>query len=360
MKPEKESVIGKIIGICGQPFVAVSCGLLVGAIVILLSGQNVLEAYAAMIRGAFGSPFYLSSTLTRATPIIFGGLAIAVAWKSGYEVMGGEGQMIFGAFLSAVVAVAMPGPGIVKILAAILAAVLVGGIYSVFSGWLYDAFAVPFVISTLMLNYIANYLAGYWTSYTFRDVTAADNTAIQTQKIGESARLIKLFPDLSINIGFVFALLAAVAVLFLFQKTVFGYQARMNGLNPKFAWYGGIDSKKMLYLVLFLSGVLAAFGGAMEVLGTKFRYTDNMIFSTGYAWTGMSAALLAEFHPIGVVVGSIFLAALSTGGTAMQRATGIPVEAANMIEGVITLFMSAKLFYMMHQRYVDRKRRKAS
>lgn len=349
-----KKTLGRIADSLGQPLVAVLISLFIGAIVIVICGENVFTAYGAMIRGAFGNSFYINDTLKRATPIIMGGLAVCIAWRSGYEAMGGEGQMILGALVSALVAYYLPGSGIVRILLAILAAVILGALFSILTGWLYEKFDVTFIISTLMLNYVANYFASYMTNFVVKDPESIDMNAIQTGKIATEARLPAVFSG-SVHWGFVFALVAVILVYFLFKKTTFGYKSRMGGLNPRFALYGGINARKMLYIVLFLSGAMAGLGGAFEVLGSKYRYIDQMIFSTGYAWSGMVAALLANFNPIGTAMASILLAGLSTGGSAMQRSTIIPVEVCNMIEGIITLLMSVRLLRIVQKSRKVRK-----
>lgn len=354
----------KFLDALGQPLVAVLLSLSVGAIIIGLSGKNILSSYAIMFKGAFGDGYYLSATLQRSTAIIMGGLAVCIAWRSGYESMGGEGQMIFGALVSALIAYYMPGSGIAKILAGLAGAAIVGALYSVLSGWLWEKFSVTFIISTLMLNYIANYIASYLTTYKVKDPQSRDINSIQTGKLIEEARFGKVnglfqsdslketalgqyFKDFNVHWGFFFALLSAVLVYILLKKTKFGYQSKMNGLNSRFALYGGINAHGMLYLVMILSGIAAGLGGAFEVYGSKYRYIDQMIFSTGYAWSGMVGALLANFDPFGTVLACILLAGLSTGGSAMQRSAGIPVETVNMLEGIIMLLMSVKLLHLI-------------
>ena len=353
----------KFLDALGQPLIAVLISLLIGAVIMGLSGKNILTSYATMFKGAFGDGYYLSATLSRSTAIIMGGLAVCIAWRSGYESMGGEGQMIFGALVSALIAYYMPGPGIVKILVGLIGASLVGAVYSVLSGWLWEKFSVTFIISTLMLNYIANYIASYLTTYIVKDPQSRDINAVQTGKLAETARFGKLklfqsealkdtglgkyFKDFNVHWGFVFALICAVLVFVLLKKTKFGYESKMNGLNSRFALYGGINAHGMLYLVMILSGVAAGLGGAFEVFGSKYRYIDQMIFSTGYAWSGMVGALLANFDPFGTVLACILLAGLSTGGSAMQRSAGIPVETVNMLEGIIMLLMSVKLLHLI-------------
>ena len=349
-----KKTLGAIADAFAQPLVAVVISLFLGAVVIIICGENVFTAYGAMIRGAFGNSFYINDTLKRATPIIMGGLAVCIAWRSGYEAMGGEGQMILGAFCSALVAYYLPLPGILRILLAMLVAVVVGALYSALSGWLYEKFDVTFIISTLMLNYIANYFASYMTNFVVKDPESLDINAVQTGKIAAEARIPAIFSG-SVHWGFVYALIAVALVYFLFKKTSFGYKSRMNGLNSRFALYGGINAHRMLYIVLILSGAMAGLGGAFEALGSKYRYIDQMIFTTGFAWSGMVAALLANFNPIGTAVASILLAGLSTGGSAMQRSTIIPVEVCNMIEGIITLLMSVRLLRIAQKNHRVRK-----
>lgn len=362
----------KFLEALGQPLVAILLSLLIGAIIIGLSGKDILTSYGIMFKGAFGDGYYLSATLQRSTAIIMGGLAVCIAWRSGYEAMGGEGQMIFGALVSALIAYYMPGSGIAKILAGILGAALIGAVYSILSGWLWEKFNVTFIISTLMLNYIANYIASYLTTYIVKDPQSRDINSVQTGKLIEEARfgkvsglfqseglkdtaLGKYFKDFNVHWGFFFAILCAVLVYILLKKTKFGYQSKMNGLNSRFALYGGINARGMLYLVMILSGIAAGLGGAFEVYGSKYRYIDQMIFSTGYAWSGMVGALLANFDPFGTVLACILLAGLSTGGSAMQRSAGIPVETVNMLEGIIMLLMSVKLLHLIVIRHKVRR-----
>ena len=349
----------RIIDTVTQPLIAVLISFLLGAVVILVIGKNPLLAYGEMIRGAFGKRVYLMNTLKRATPIIMGGLAVCVAWRSGYEAMGGEGQMILGAVAAALVGYYLPAPGWLRIPAALLAAAAAGALYSVVSGWLFDRFDVTFVISTLMMNYIANYFAAYLCNYPLRDPEANvyQMQNAQTGKLPAEATLPPIMKGW-VHWGFVLAVAAVIVTWFLFKKTSFGYKSRMGGLNPRFALYGGINARGMLYLVMVLSGVMAGLGGAFEVMGSKGRYVDQMIFSTGYAWTGMVAALLANMNPLGTLLASILLAGLAVGGSTMMLNMDIPLEVCNIIEGIITLFMSAKMIRIAAGNMRSRKQAK--
>ena len=342
-----------------QPLIAVSISFLLGAVVMLVIGKNPLLAYGEMIRGAFGKQVYLMNTLKRATPIIMGGLAVCVAWRSGYEAMGGEGQMILGAVAAALAGYYLPVPGWLRIPAALLAAAAAGALYSAVSGWLFERFDVTFVISTLMMNYIANYFAAYLCNYPLRD-PAANVYQMQNAQTGKLPAEATLPPIMKgwVHWGFLLAVAAVIVTWFLFRKTSFGYKSRMGGLNPRFALYGGINARRMLYLVMILSGVMAGLGGAFEVMGSKGRYVDQMIFSTGYAWTGMVAALLANMNPVGTLLASILLAGLAVGGSTMMLNMDIPLEVCNIIEGIITLFMSAKMIRIAACNMRRRKRAK--
>ena len=167
-----------------------------------------------------------------------------------------------------------------------------------------------------------------------------------------------MFEGYSLHWGFVIAIICVLIVLFIMKRTSFGYKAKMGGLNPNFANYGGVNSTKMMYYVLMLSGALAGIGGACEVLGTRYRYVDNMITSPGYAWTGIIASLMSSNHPVGILVSSIFLAGLTTGGSTIERSMGVPSEVTTIIQGIITLLITAKFavkWYKKKQNTTDKK-----
>ena len=198
------------------------------------------------------------------------------------------------------------------------------------------------LIITLMFNYVANYFASYLTNYVFLDPYALDKLAIQTQKI-EGSILPRLFPKYTTHWGFIIALVVVILVDFMVRKTSFGYKARMGGLNAHFAEYGGIESRKTMYKVLMISGAVAGLGGACEVLGTKFRYVDEMITSPGYSWSGITASLMSNYNIIGTLFSSIFLAGITIGGASIELTMNIPSEITQVIQGVISMLITAKI-----------------
>ena len=192
-----------------------------------------------------------------------------------------------------------------------------------------------------MMNYVADYIASYFTTYVVKDPLGLDSSAIQTQKLTDNI-LPKMFEGDSLHWGFVISVICVLFVLFIMKRTSFGYKAKMGGLNSNFANYGGVNSTKMMYYVLMLSGALAGLGGACEVLGTRYRYVDSMITSPGYAWTGIIASLMSSNHPVGILVSSIFLAGITTGGSTIERSMGVPSEVTTIIQGIITLLITAR------------------
>ncbi|MBO4991876.1 MAG: ABC transporter permease [Firmicutes bacterium] len=326
----------------GQPLFAIFCALLVGAVAMLITGENPLEIYAIMFKGAFGGKYYFLTTLTRATPIIITGLGAAIAWSSSYMGIGGEGQMILGGFTCALLALYMPGPAPVKLVISIVGALVAGGVYSAISAWLLDKFEMSLAISTLMFNYVAQYVTMHFVANRFLD-KSGDAKMTQTYMIDESLRFPQLIPGYSVHLGFIIAVLLVIAVWFLMNRTSFGYESRMTGFNIHFCDYGGVSSKKVMYGILALSGVICAMAGVCEVLGTQYRYVHGTYVNTSYAWIGLNAALISNYNPFGVLITSIILAGISTGGAAIARSTDVPLEISSVIQGCITLFISAKI-----------------
>ena len=330
-----------------QAFIATLVGFTVGGVVIAWSGFNPFDTIIKLLIGGFGSAYYLTTSLTRSIPIIFAGLSAALAWGSGYPSLGASGQMILGAMVSSQIAVKMPGPPALVVFFSIIGGMVAGMAYSSIANWISESFKLYLLIVTLMMNYIADNIVSYFIHYVIKDPLGLDSSAIQTQKI-ENAILPRIFEKFTIHWGFIIALGVVLFLWFLLYRTVFGYRSRMGGLNKFFAEYGGIDSQKMMYGVLLLSGAVAGLGGASEVLGVRFRYVDGMISSPGYAWSGVIASLIANNHPVGIFFSSILLAGLTTGGSAVERSLGVPSEGSIIIQTVIPLLITAKFVIKIH------------
>ena len=325
-----------------QPVVAVLLGLITGAFAIVAVGGSVIETYIVMWEGAFGNLYFITATLARATPILFIALGVAFAFRAGVFNLGAEGQMVLGAVFAALTAIYLPGAGITKMLGAILVGALVGGLWSLFAGWMETKFRIQLIISTLLLNYIAVLFASYLVSEPFQDQSGSAALA-QTVMLDQTAWVPKLLQGMSIHWGFFVALLLAVLLFLVFRFTKAGYEVTIIGLNPLFARYGGVKQKKVLLISMITSGGLAGLAGAFEVLGSQYRYVEGALTVPGYAWTGLMAALLAKSNPLGAIVASVLLAALQTGAMGVERNTEVPLEISSIVQAVLILFISAKL-----------------
>lgn len=323
------------------PLIAIVIGLAAGGIIIACSGINPFLAVLGLLKGGYGSVYLFFTTLTRATPIILAGLSSAMVWGSGYESLGMGGQMTMGALVAAVTATACPGPAPFVVLVSLLAGAAAGVAYSFVPTWLNQKFQVSLLIVTLMMNYVADNISSYFVTYVVKDPYGADSSALQTEEI--TAVLPKLLGRYSLHAGFLLTVLVVIGLYFLMNYTVFGYQARIGGLNPRFADYGGINSRKMAYLVLCLSAAIAGMAGAIEVLGVRHRFVDQMITSPGYPMSGVTASIMANYDPFGTMVSAIFLAGLTTGGSYIERNMGVPSEVSQVIQGVITMLVTIKI-----------------
>ncbi|MFP3388855.1 ABC transporter permease [Brevibacillus sp. SIMBA_040] len=327
-----------------QPILAVVIGLLTGALVIAAVGESIVGTYQEMWKGAFGSFYFFTSTLARATPIMLIALGLSLAFRAGVFNLGAEGQMVLGAISATLVAVYLPAPAMIKLVAAILTGMAVGGFWALIPGFMEARFRIPLLISTLLFNYIAVLFASYLVTEPFRDRTGSAALS-QTVMLDKSVWLPKLFAGMSVHTGFIFAIVAALVLFWVIRFTPFGYEVKMLGQNPLFAQYGGINRIKVMLTGMFASGGLAGLAGTVEVLGAHYRFVDGALTVPNFAWTGLMATLLANSNPIGIIITSILLAAFQTGAMGVERNTDVPLELASVIQAVLILFISAKFSY---------------
>lgn len=342
MKFNKKSILDSFQSL-KRPFIAIILGLLVGAIVIIASGENPITVYSKMFENSFFKPYYLFSAFTRATPIMICAFATSISWRAGYYNIGIEGEMVVGTVTSVVLALTLPGPRLLVFIIAWLGGLIAGAIYAIIPAFLQMSFGASLTIISLMMNYIARYLTGYLVTYHLRDTSSSDIAAIQTPLLDEGLRLPKLLAQGTFNMGFIIAIIIMLILIFYTRKMVLGYESKMTGLNPYFATYGGINKKKTMFITMAFTGAVASVAGSCIVFGVDYRYLDGMLTSGNYAWTGLMAALIANHNPIGVFLSSIFLAGLQIGGGAIQRSMKMPVELATIIQCCITLFVAIKL-----------------
>lgn len=326
------------------PLLAVFTAMIVGGVVIALAGGNPLEAYIGLFEGSFGSARAISETTVWATPYIFAGLAVALAFKGGLFNIGAEGQLALGAVAAAWVGYALPKalgvsiPMVVHIPLALGASMLAGMLWGAIPGWLKARTGGHEVINTIMMNYIALNMVSYLLNGPMKDPDPL-NVIARTPLIAPSARIPPIFPNYRFHWGFILALVVAVLVWWLLWKTTLGYEIRTAGANPDAARYAGINVPRIIILTMALSGLLAGTAGGIEV--TALIYRHELGFSIGYGFDAIAIALLGKTHPFGVILAAILFGAMRNGATRMQFLTQIPVDVISIIQALILLFVAA-------------------
>lgn len=322
-------------------FLSVIIGLLFGALVMLLFGYNPIEGYQALISGAVGNPFAVGQTIRAATPLIFTGLGFSVAYTAGFFNIGLAGQALWGWLISVWIGISMPdAPSWLVLLLAIAGGMLAGALWAAIAGVLKAYFNTSEVIVTIMLNYVAVYISDYIVRNVITD--RADATPFVGQNASlRMSWLTELTNNSTIHGGIFLALIFAILVAILLNRTTIGFELKTVGLNKHAANYAGMNAKRNIILAMVLSGGLAGLGGVMSGLG-EFR---NIFLMNGVApaigFDGMAVALLGGLSPIGTIFGSLLFGALKTGGTGMPLKAGVPSEIVDIVTASIIFFVGA-------------------
>lgn len=311
--------------------------LVIGAIVIALNGDNPLVAYAAMFEASFNGMYNIANTLASATPLIFTGLGVAVAFKAGIANIGAEGQLYMGAITAAVIGIFVKMPAPLLLPLALCGSFISGGLYAYIPALLKVKTDTNEVVTTLMLNYVATLFTSYLVNHPLKAKGAPMGMTVEIQ---QAAKLPLLYAGSRFNAGFLLAIAAAILISFFFTYTTAGYEMRMQGQNPVFARYIGVDSKRRIIESMFISGGLSGIGGAILVLGIQYRFVQNI--SPGYGFDGLTIALMAAFNPYGVLPISLLFGALRSGSLSMELNTNVPSELNRVIQAVVILFMAAQ------------------
>lgn len=323
--------------------VAVVLALLVGAVVIIWSGRNPLLAYYALWDASFGSWRGFGEALVSITPLIFTGLSVAFAFRTGLFNIGAEGQFILGQMGAAVAGYALTGlPAAIHVPLALVIGALTGAIWAGIPGFLKARLGAHEVINTIMMNYIAL----YFTHYLVVGPLKGHSYLPVTKQVSDSAKLWRFIPPTRANIGFFVALLMALVVYYILWRTTLGYECRAVGFNAEAAEYAGINVSRNLVISMMISGALAGMGGAVQVLGVQHRFYDLFGF-TGYGFDGIAVALLGNNHPLGVIAGASLFGILARGSQNMQSMAQVPKEVIGIVQAAVVLFIAAD--YLMRK-----------
>ncbi len=326
------------------PILAVLAALIIGAIMLVALGANPVKGFSKLLSGAFGSTSALTETALKATPLLFVGVGITIAFRANVINIGGEGQMVAGGLLSTIVALNAPDMGpFVMIPLVLLAGLLGGAIWGAIPGALKAYYGVNEILSTIMLNVVAVQLMNYLLRGPLIDPLEVERgTRIpQTERLVESADLPVLFGRL--HIGPFIAVLAAVVAYIVLWRTPLGYRVRAVGQNTDASRYAGIPVKRTIVLALTMSGAMAGLAGAVLVFGSEGHrmVTDGSTagFTGSAGFNGIVAALFGALHPLWTIPASFLFGGLLTGGLALQRAVQVPAALILALNGLVVIFV---------------------
>jgi simple sugar transport system permease protein len=337
----------------GAPLLAVAFTLGVSSLLVAWAGAPVGRAYALLLQGGFGSRFAWTETLTRATPLIFTGLAAALAFRARLFNIGAEGQLYLGALAAVAVGGLHGGSGFeaspwLLFPLMMAAAALAGALLLLVPALLKSRYAVDEVVTTLLLNFIVLLFVGAMLDGPMKDPTALGWP--QSVALQDGLQLGKLIERSRVHTGLLGALACALAMWALLKFTTHGFEMRAVGAGARAAAFAGMPVAWVTVKVALLSGALAGLAGAVEVAGRAGYVTLDM--SPGYGYTGIVIAMLAGLHPLAVVAAAVFVAGILVGADSMSRAVGVPTYIADVIVATALIAMLiAAMFTQMRVRW---------
>jgi ABC-type uncharacterized transport system permease subunit len=322
------------------PVVAIVLGLLTGAVAMLAGGFDPIKAYSSLVSKVFGGSYNIGETIRQITPLIFSGLAVAFAFRTGLFNIGAEGQFIMGMLTSCVVGISLDVPAYIHAPLAILAGAVAGGLWGAIAGYLKAARGVHEVITTIMLNWIALYFANYVLKSFFVPEGQQRSEFVKESAIITVGWLSDMFGGARLHWGTLLAILAAIFFYVFLWKTKSGFELRAVGLNPHASEYAGMNVNKNVVTAMFTGGMFAGIGGACETLGV-FHYQAIMPAMPGYGFDGIAVALIGGNTPLGVVLGAILFGMLTFGASGMKFGAGVPVELIRVVIASVIFFVAA-------------------
>ncbi len=346
-------LVGAILIIVGDDDVKTAVGYFGAAPMDTISAalSAVGEAYKALAVGAIGGISPISESLTQATPLICGGLAVSLAFRTGLFNIGAQGQLIMGAVLAGYVGFAWHLPPVLHLIVAIVAGLIGGAIWGGVVGLLKARTGAHEVIVTIMLNYVAIYLLQWLlTTSTFQRPGRADPIS----PVVDANAQYPQFGDTRLHVGFLLALVAAVFVWWLLNKSTVGFELRAVGANADASKTAGMSVGRAYVIAMVVAGALAGLAGTQQVLGTDLPLTDGVAASVGF--DAITVALLGRGTPLGTVLAGLLFGALNAGGLQMQLITQTPLTLTTVLQATIVLFVAAPALVRSVFRFLPKDR----
>lgn len=328
--------------------IAIILGLLVGFIILLISNPSeAVRGFIKIMAGGFtGDPRGLGQVLYVATPIIMTGLSVGFAFKTGLFNIGTAGQFIVGAYCAVYVSVTFTFlPPSIHWIVAILAAAFGGALWGLLPGLLKAYYNVNEVIATIMMNYIGMYLVNYLVVETIYN--SYKNQSLDPIAVIPRWGLNKIFVGSSVHAGIILAILIAIIVYILLNKTTFGYELKACGFNMDASRYAGINAKRGIVMSMVIAGALAGIGGGFLYLAKTGKSIEIVDVLSAEGFMGIPVALLGMSNPLGIIFSALFISHISEGGFYAQAYNFKP-EIIGIITSVIIYFSAFALVVKLY------------
>ncbi len=315
----------------------IAIALAIGAVLVSVSGNDPVEAYQTLFRGAFGSKQRISEVFVKMVPLCMMAFGTSVAFKAQLWNIGGNGQFILGAVAAIIPGLYLNLPPVILLPLSLICGMIGGALWAGVAAVLKIRFSANEVITTLMLNYIATYFLAFLVHGPMKDPVGGDFP--QSPNIAEALRLPLFSERLRIHGGIFVGILLVIAMLF-FWKTVLGYRIDLAGQGEKVATYSGMSVKRTVLITMMISGALTGLAGWNEIYGVQYRLLEGV--ASGYGDIAVVIALLGSLNPVGIVIAGFFFSALMVGGATMQRMTDVPYSIVDIIQGLVIVFIIAR------------------
>jgi ABC-type uncharacterized transport system permease subunit len=326
------------------PAAALIVSALLFSIFLLVIGQDPIQFWSLVWTGGFGSSFSIQNSLQRAAPLILAGLAFAIPARIGLTLIGAEGALVLGGFTAAAIAIPLVTGGVPPFLTLIVmaaTAIVTGGLWVGFTGWLRYARGVNETIASLLMSYIAIAIMNFFVEGALRDPASANKPS--TMPIGDAYR-IGAMPGTDIHWGFAAGVILAIILWVLMSRTTFGFAARMTGGNLRAAKAQGLPVGWLMVVCCAIAGGCAGFAGFFEVAAIHGQANASLV--AGYGFTGILVAFLARQNPLAVVPVAILFGALAAAGGVIQRRMGMPDATILVLQGIMfVVLLISDTFY---------------
>lgn len=336
--------------------IAILIGFVVGAIFLMIAGISPAVAYGKLFSSIFSKPKYLVWTLTYASPLILTGLSVAFSFRTGVFNIGAEGQFVVGALAACTVGILVPAPPVVLAILGLIAGALAGFLWSSIVAILKVKRGIHEVLSFIMFNWIAFYLSNYVVNLPgiHKDASEATNDVQDGARILFPKAVRDLLDCKVANWGIIIAVVAAIVIWIIIEKTTLGYKLKAVGFNNNGALYAGINSDRSVLTALGISGAMAGLGGAVQILGMAGRLSQ-FAGQEGFGFEGITVALIGGSSPIGCIFAGIFYGAMKYGGSKLSMVKA-PAEVVDIIMGCIVLCIAiVQVFKLLFNKFAKKE-----